>query len=83
MPDSATQVLETFDSAKDENLLDPLRQGQVVTIPPPPTDGADPPQGTDPAESVEPVDPVEVWMTGDIHDMLMAGSTRKVAVAWR
>lgn len=61
MPDSATQVLETFDSAKDENLLDPLRQGQIVTIPAPVNGG-------EPADEGAPAEPIEVWMTGDIHD---------------
>jgi hypothetical protein len=33
MPFSASQVLETFNAAKDENALDSLRKGQVVHLP--------------------------------------------------
>jgi hypothetical protein len=41
MPDSPSQVLETFDAAKDENLLDSTRQGQVVTLAAPGNSGGE------------------------------------------
>ena len=34
MPESADRVAESFDAAKEENLLDRYRTGQVVNLPP-------------------------------------------------